>query len=79
MTDHEPTIHFPKGIDQISFQMFTDQTTIDGLNALIHWLQGYAYAKKGEGRIPGHFDLIMHYRQVVSGIAKAINDEKKEN
>jgi hypothetical protein len=70
MTDHEPMIHLPKEKSgEIEFRMWTDQQTVDGLNALIHWLKGYE--RKGEGRVPGHFDLIMHYRSIRLAILSA--------
>jgi len=77
MTNHEPMIHLPKEKnEEINFQMWTNQKTVDGLNALIHWLQGHE--KKGEGHIPGYFDLVMHYKSMGLAIAAKVANEKKD-
>lgn len=66
MPDHEPTIHCPESISKYDensvnyTNLKVTQSTLDGLNALIHYLGGFENGKSG--RIPGHFELVMHYR-----------------
>ena len=71
MTDHEPTIHCPPNskphleADIHLEKLWVTQSTLDGLNALVHWLQGFE-AGGNHGRVPGHFDLVMHLRSMRS-------------
>lgn len=61
MTDHENPIRgIAVGLEPTIVPVGLWQSEMDGLNALIHWLQGFEAA--GHGRIPGHHDLVMHYR-----------------
>lgn len=68
MPDYEPIIHClendnPHIENGISYENFTvSQSTLDGLNTLIHYLRGFENGKSG--CIPGHFELVMHYRNL---------------
>lgn len=42
------------------------QTDMDGLNRLIHWLEGFTAAKSGT--IPGYHELVMFYRSIAQDI-----------
>ena len=69
MSDHEQVAHCPPTNEPYSgnyvvidkFQV--GQNTLDGLNALIHWIKGFE-AGGNHGRIPGGFELVMHYRNL---------------
>ncbi len=76
MTNHESIIHLPEKYEATNFQMWTNQKTVDGLNALIHWLKGYE--ARGDDHIPGHADLIMHYKSLGLAIAAKIANEEKD-
>lgn len=66
MSDHEPMIHCPPtnephtGNYVIFEKLQVGQSTLDGLAALIHWIDGFQDA--GKGRVPGGFELVMFYR-----------------
>lgn len=51
---------------QESVTISPTQNDLDGLNALIHWCDGYE--KAGKGRVPGHFELVMLYRSLAASI-----------
>lgn len=53
------------------------QSEADGLNQLINWLQGFEAARSGQ--IPGHFELIMHYRNMAGNISDQRALQKKQN
>ncbi len=40
------------------------QHSLAAISGLIHWIEGFQAA--GKGNVPGHFELIMLYRQLVS-------------
>lgn len=48
----------------ITEEMRVDVHTMQGMNALIHWLKGFE--SNGNGVVPGHFELVMHYRTLMS-------------
>lgn len=47
------------------------QDQLDGLCALIHYCEGVA--KSGQGRVPGSFELVMHYRELRSRVHSSQN------
>lgn len=53
----EPNIHIDAWIPESHYH---------GLHALINWLDGFEKAKSGV--IPGHFELVMHFRMLSSAI-----------
>ncbi len=68
MTNDLP-IHL--GRDMADIPVPIHQHHLDGLCALIHYCDGVE--KSGKGRVPGSFELVMHYRAIrtrVAGIAK---------
>lgn len=66
MSDYEPTVsNLPAG-SALEINIPVWQSSIDGLAALISWLDGFEAA--GHKRIPGHFELVMHFRQVVQAV-----------
>ncbi len=48
----------------ITEEMHVGADTMQGMNALIHWLKGFEAG--GNGVVPGHFELVMHYRSLMS-------------
>lgn len=48
----------------ITEEMRVDVRTMQGINALIHWLKGFEAG--GNGVVPGHFELVMHYRTLMA-------------
>jgi len=60
MLFHEPLIHL-KG-DKLRCNIVVDQDELDGIYALLGWLEGYS-ANGGEG-IPGQYELLMVYRRL---------------
>ena len=54
--------------EKVTITLFED--TIDGLLALNNWCHGYT---ADEGQIPGHFELVMHLRQ----LRDAINENRR--
>ena len=64
MSDHEPTISNLPNDWAVTIVMH--QSTIDGLVALINWLDGFE--EGGHKRVPGHFELVMHFRSLVRAI-----------
>jgi hypothetical protein len=46
---------------------------MDGLQQLLNWLDGF---KRGSnaGDIPGHFQLVMHYRSLSGDVRQAIKN-----
>ena len=51
-------------------EFWVDQSHINGLLALMNWLDGYEAA--GKGNISGHHELIMHWRILRSSIQKEL-------
>lgn len=56
-----PNIKVPVWITEQDYQ---------GLNALIHWLKGFE-AGSTHGRVPGHFELVSHFRTLTAAIREA--------
>jgi len=75
MTSHENIIRLPPNKRSTTINILIDQGALDGLNALIHWLDGF---QEGKGRIPGAHDLVMHYRNLGQGVAKLKAEDKKQ-
>jgi hypothetical protein len=77
MTDlpiHLPPSQDPHSEPSIHVEVWLPQSNLDGLHALLQWLDGYESAKSG--KIPGHFELISHFRQLKSSIY-ALKDKDK--
>lgn len=73
MPDYESTVHnLPNGGDALIIELGIWQSTVDGLCALIHWLNGFEAA--GKGRVPGHFELVMHFRSLTNAIRQQDKD-----
>lgn len=74
MSAHESPIHLVDNRPadqrlmtyQESITISPSQNELDGLNALIHWCDGFE--KSGKGRVPGHFELVMLYRSLAAAI-----------
>lgn len=52
----------------VTIETFVDKQTQNGLYALINWLDGFE--AKG-GSVPGHFELVMYFRQMQNAIQMA--------
>ena len=52
--------------------VWTSADTFQGLVALDNWLRGFEAG--GNGRVPGHFELTMHLRQLRS--AEKVDTER---
>lgn len=52
------------------------QSDMDGLNRLIHWLEGFSAAKGGT--IPGAHELTMHYRCIAQNIYQQRDKEREK-
>lgn len=61
--------------DSVTVPVWITQSNLDGLQALIQFIAGVE--GRGEGRVPGSFELTMFYRQLGSAISKA-NDEARK-
>jgi len=61
MMSNEPVIHLKPG-EKFLCDVSTTQEDLDGLNSLIHWLDGYT-ANSGTA-VPGHYELSMLYRSL---------------
>ena len=70
----EPTIHFT---DRIVISHSLWKQYADGLNALIHWLDGYEAARPGSKAVPGHFELVMHYRELLNDVGQVQRQREK--
>jgi hypothetical protein len=74
MSDHEPIIHLPERTVTIA-NFWVTQEALDSINVLIHWLDGFE-ASSNHGRVPGHFELVMHYRSLTDQLRKALRASK---
>jgi hypothetical protein len=63
---HLPPSTEPSREPSITVPVWITQSNLDGLHALMQWLDGFIDAKGGT--IPGHFELVMHFRQIRSAI-----------
>ena len=77
MTD-EP-IRLPLSKEQyqrpsINVNIWIPQDHLDGIHALMQWLDGYESAKSGN--IPGHFELIMHFRELKNKINEQLREKE---
>ena len=68
---NDPAIRVPDG--QRRVEIFLTQNHMNGLNALLHWCEGFSAG--GHGAIPGHFELIMHHRAIRNALINAKEDE----
>lgn len=59
MSDFEPAAMIDR---EGTLEITVWPDTLVGLHALISWLDGFEAA--GKARVPGHFALVMHYRQL---------------
>ncbi len=55
---NDPPIHLPTRVVKAEVELFQDH--LDGLCALMHFCEGVS--RNGNGQVPGHFELVMHYR-----------------
>jgi hypothetical protein len=51
-------------------EVWLPQSNVDGLYALINWLAGFT-AGSNTGMVPGHHELIMHYRQLSTAVGNS--------
>lgn len=63
---------FGIGAQALRCEVLVTQDNVNGLSALIHWLEGFEAA--GKGRPPGQFELVMHYRALQDAVAKLLRD-----
>jgi hypothetical protein len=69
VSDYEPLIVLDQPSRMVQVSLHRDQLV--GLHALIHWLKGYEMSGNGSGRVPGAFELVMHYRSLRSSLEPA--------
>ena len=62
--------------DSVTIPVWLTQSSLDGLNALIHYCEGVE--NSGKGRVPGSFELIMFYRTIRDCLEKAIKEQEKK-
>lgn len=70
MSAYEHNAHI--GSDRVTVSLTLDQYDLDGLNALLHWLDALE-KHGGKGMIPGRHEFHMMYRGLVQNI-KAQDD-----
>lgn len=58
------------GANSINVEITLFQSHLDGINALIHFCEGFTAS--GKGMIPGSFELTMHYRELRSKANKDV-------
>ena len=73
MSSHEPNLHLKEEV--VTCKISIRQNDLDGLNALIHYLSGIE-KHAGVGRIPGTFELIIHYRMLIAAIKQHYDNQK---
>ena len=61
----------PHSQPSVEVPVWITQSSLDGMQALIQFINGLEAA--GKGQVPGGFDLIMFYRQLDSAIRNADN------
>lgn len=61
---------------QTTITTFVDQSTQNGLYSLINWLDGF---EARGGSVPGHFELVMYFRQIQDGIKAAEQQLQPDN
>lgn len=66
----------PQTEPSVVVPVWITQSSLDGLNALIHYCSGVE--NSGKGRLPGSFELVMFYRQLRSSIHEANDARMKE-
>jgi hypothetical protein len=59
----------PMTAPNIKVPVWITEQDYQGLHALLNWLSGFEAA--GKGQVPGHFELVMHFRQLTSAIREA--------
>lgn len=69
MGDGEAIIHLKKPRDT-TVSVWLPQDHLDGLNHLLHFVEALQ-KHGGQGRVPGYFELVMHYRMLRSAVYKA--------
>ena len=57
--------------DHVNIPVTLFQSQLDGLCALIHFCDGLNQA--GKGRVPGSFELVMHYRELRNRVVESQN------
>jgi hypothetical protein len=75
----ERRVVLPRSTDKhteasVTVPVWIRQSSLDGICDLIAWCDGFRDAKGGT--IPGAFELVMHYRTLISCINDALNNEK---
>jgi len=73
MNSHEPNLHLKE--EFVTIEISVRQGDLDGLNALIHYLEGIE-KHAGVGRIPGLFELVIHYRGLLAAIKYHYDNQK---
>ena len=68
----EQSIHIVGHVKPKEF--WIDQQYIDGIVALMHWLNGFEAG--GHGQIPGHFELVMMWRILRDAIREQVNEAR---
>ena len=74
MSDFEPLIVLDDREATHKVTLFRDHLV--GMHALIHWLEGFE--KSGQGRVPGKFELVMHYRSLRRAVEPEPQKENKD-
>ena len=72
---HLPPSTVPHQEPSVTCPVWITQSNLDGLQALIKWLEGFESA--GKGRVPGSFELISFYRTLCSSIQAHYKPEKQ--
>ena len=67
MTYNDSPVHI--GVDSLTCEIEISQAHLDGLSSLIQFLQGFH--RSGGCQVPGHFELMMHYRELRNCALKA--------
>ena len=72
MSDFEPVIHCPASHPNtephIEVKLKLSQTTLDGLNALLHWAEGFSALS--ERRVPGVWELQSLYNDIYQQVKR---------
>ncbi len=61
MMTNQPVIHLKEG-EEFLYDVKTDQSELDAINALIHWLDGFSSGS--DKAVPGHYELTMVYSRL---------------
>lgn len=75
----EPTSHLgsSKGDDRwVAPRVRVFQSQLDGMLALINWLEGWHMARSDNKRIPGSFEFTIFYRELVRSSNELIEKDE---